>query len=255
MHDKPAEAVIFLENAIGDDPAYVKTWLYLGVVYEQLNRFDEAIAAYRRVLPAAGSLSANVANNLGNVYFKRGDIQMAEQFYSQAIGFDSVYSRAYLGRANTLIKAGNLRNAMSDYEQYLTLEPRTPQRSGIEQVIGLLREEFAAEERRKLLAEEEERRVAEELRIAEEIRQAEEIRVAEERRVAEEIRQAEELRIAEERRVAEELRAAEERRLAEERQRLLDAVSASLQAAADYSQSISSGAESVEGYHGEFELE
>jgi len=47
----------------------------------------------------------------------------------------------------------------------------------------------------------------------------------------------------------------EERRLAEERQRLLDSVSASLQSAADYSQSISSGAENVEGYEGEFELE
>jgi len=201
MQNKPAEALVFLENAAGEDPANITTWLYLGIVYEQLNRPDEAIAAYRRILPTAGNLSANVANNLGNVYFQRGNTELAEQYYTQAIGFNSVFSRAYLGRANTRIKAGNLRNALADYEQYLTLEPRSSQRAKIEQLLSIIRADFAAEERKKALAEE------------------------------------------------------EERRLAEERRKLLDSVSASLQSAADYSQGISSGAESVEGYQGEFELE
>ena len=201
MQNKPAQAAVFLENAVTDDSSNAAAWLYLGIAYEQLDRLDEAIATYRRVLPIAGNLSANIANNLGNVYFQKGNTEMAEQYYSQAIGFDSVYSRAYLGRANTRIKADNLINAVADYEQYLTLEPRSSQRPRIEQLVTLLRAEFAAEERRRILAEE------------------------------------------------------EERRLAEERQRLLESVSASLHSAADYSQGISSGAESVEGYEGEFELD
>jgi len=201
MQNKPAQAAVFLESAVTDEPSNAAAWLYLGIVYEQLNRLDEAIATYRRVLPVAGNLSANIANNLGNVYFHRGNTEMAEQYYTQAIGFDSVYSRAYLGRANARIKADNLKNAVADYEQYLTLEPRSSQRPRIEQLVTLLKAEFAAEERRRLLAEE------------------------------------------------------EERRLVEERQRLLEAVSASLHSAADYSQGISSGAESVEGYEGEFELD
>jgi len=201
MLNKPAEAVVFLENAIVDDPSNAVVWLYLGIVYEQLNRLDEAIATYRKVLPIAGNLSANVANNLGNVYFHRGNTEMAEQFYTQAISFDSVYSRAYLGRANTRIKAGNLRNAITDYEYYLSLEPRSSQKPKIEQLVTMIRTEFAAEERRRILAEE------------------------------------------------------EERRLAEERQRILESVSTSLSSVADHSQGISSGAESIEGYEGEFELE
>jgi len=201
MQNKPAEAAVFLENAVADDPAHALSWLYLGIVYEQLGKTDEAIATYRRVLPLAGNLSANVANNLGNVYFQKGNAEMAEQFYTQAIGLDAVYSKAYLGRANTRIKAGNLRNAVADYEQYLTLEPRSSQRARIEQLVTIIREEFAAEERKRLIAEEEARRAA------------------------------------------------------EEKQKLLDAVSASLQSAADASKGISSGAESVEGYEGEFELE
>jgi len=201
MYNKPSEALDFLVRALSDDPSNVTSYLYLGIVYEQLGMMDEAIAVYRRALPIAGSLSANVANNLGNVYFHRGNIDMAEQYYSQAIGFNSVFSSAYLGRANTRIRTGNLRNALTDYEYYLTLEPRSNQRGSIEQLVTLIHSEFAAEEMRKLIAEEEARRIA------------------------------------------------------EERQRLLDAVSASLQSVAESSQGISFGAESVEHYNGEFELD
>ena len=201
MQNKPSEALVFLENAVADEPSNVKAYLYLGIVYEQLGKSSEAIAVYKRVLPIAGNLSANVANNLGNVYFLIGDMTAAEQFYTQAIDFDSSFSKAWLGRANTRLKAGKLREAAADYEQYLLMVNNSSQRTKIEQLVNLIRAEAAAEERKKLLAEEEER-----------------------------VR-------------------------AEERQRLLDEVSASLQSAADGSQGISSGAESVEGYDGEFELQ
>lgn len=201
MQNKPSEALMYLENAVIDDPADTMASLYLGIVYEQLERSDEAIAVYRRALPIAGKLSANFANNLGNVYFQKENTELAEQYYTQALASDVVFSRAYLGRANTRLKSGDLRNAVSDYEQYLTLEPRSPQRSRIEQVIAMLRAEFAAEERRRFLAEE-----------------------------AERVR-------------------------AEERQRLLNDVSSSLQSAADSSQGMSFGAEDIEGYDAEFELE
>jgi tetratricopeptide (TPR) repeat protein len=201
MQNQPAQAAPFLESAIADYPSNALIYLYLGIVYEQLGRMDEAIAVYRRILPLAGSFSANIANNLGNVYFQRGNTDEAERFYTQAIGFDSVFSRAYLGRANTRVKAGNIQNAVADYEHYLTLEPRSSQRAIIEQLVNFIRAEAAAEETRRIIAEEERRRIA------------------------------------------------------EERQRLLDAVSSTLQSAADYSQGISSGAESVEQYEGEFVLD
>ena len=162
MQNKPAEAVTFLESAVVEDPANITANLYLGITYEQMGKTAEAITIYRRLLHIAGNMSANVANNLGNVYFQSGNNELAEQFYTQAIGFDSVYSRAYLGRANTRIRAGSLQNAVQDYEQYLTLEPGSSQRPKIEQLVGLIRTEAAAAEMRRIMAEEEERRLAEE---------------------------------------------------------------------------------------------
>jgi len=201
MRNQPSQAAPFLESAIAEDSSNAKAHLYLGVVYEQLGRMDEAIAVYRRILPSAGNLSANVANNLGNVYFQRGNNEEAERFYSQAIGFNSTFPSAYLGRANTRIKAGNLQNAITDYERYLVLAPTSSQRANIERLVSLIRTEAAAEETRRIFAAEEARRIA------------------------------------------------------EERERLLESVSASLQSAADSSKGISTGAEDVENYDGEFVLE
>jgi tetratricopeptide (TPR) repeat protein len=201
MQNKPREALVFLENAVADDPAHVRAFFYLGRVYEQLGRFDEAIAAYRKILPRAGAESARIAFNLGNAYFMKGNAVFADQFYTQAIGEDPVFAAAYLNRANTRVKTGSLKDAVVDYELYLSLEPLSPKKPEIERLIAFIREEFAAEERRKLLAEEAARAEA------------------------------------------------------ERRRRLLEEVSASLQSAADDSQGLSSGAEGVQDYDGEFELE
>jgi len=96
MQNKPIEAVNFLLNALSDDSSNPKTYLYLGIVYEQLGSHNDAVAVYRQALPIAGSFSANVANNLGNVYFQTGNNEMAEQFYSQAIGFNSAFPKRTL---------------------------------------------------------------------------------------------------------------------------------------------------------------
>ncbi|MDR1107218.1 MAG: tetratricopeptide repeat protein [Treponema sp.] len=201
MLNKPGEALAFLENAVADDPAHVRAFLYLGIVYQQLGRVDEAIAAYRKILPRGGGETARIAYNLGNAYYSRGNIVFADQFYSQAIETDPACAPAYLNRANARVKNGSLREALSDYEMYLTLEPRSPKRPQIEKLAAFIREEFAAEERRRLLAEEAARAEA------------------------------------------------------ERKQRLLEEVSSSLQAAADESRGLSAGAEDVQGYEGEFELE
>jgi len=162
MKNQPAQAENFLIRAISDDPANAIAYIYLGIVYEQIGRAEDAITIYRRILPSAGNFSANVANNLGNVYFQKGNIDTAEQYYTQAIGFDSRYPNAYLGRANTRIKTGNLKNAISDYEQYLKLDPSSSQRNKIEQLVNLIQTEAAAAEMKRIMAEEEARRVAEE---------------------------------------------------------------------------------------------
>jgi tetratricopeptide (TPR) repeat protein len=219
MANKPQEALGFLEAAIVQDPAQIRAYLYLGIIYQQLGRTDDAVAVYRKVLPRAGDEAARVAFNLGNIYFRTGNTEYAEEFYTKAVAADSAYGPAYLNRANLRVKKGELAEALPDYDLYLSLEPRSPKRPQIEQLCALIRAEFAAEERRRILAEEEAER--------ERVRAAAE---AERRRI-----------LAEEE--------------AERRRALLQELSASLQSAAEETRGASAGSEGVQGFDEEFEME
>jgi tetratricopeptide (TPR) repeat protein len=241
MANKPREALGVLEGVLIQDPGHVKASLYLGIIYQQLDRLDDAIAIYRKILPRAGNEAARVAFNLGNIYFRLDNDEYAEEFYTQALTLDPAYAPAYLNRGNLRIKKGELAEALPDYDLYLTLEPRSPQRAKIEQLCAQIRGEFAAAERRRVLAEEEAER--QRIRAAEEAERQRAIAAAE----------------AERRRIIAEEEAERQRKLAaeaeERRQALLREVSASLQSAAEETMGSSAGTEEVLGYDGEFELE
>jgi len=161
MQNKPEEALPFLEKAFADDEANREGALYLAMSYEQLERFDNAIAVYRKILPQAGDKTALVSCNLGNIYFRTGNNALAEQFYTQAIRADPSYAPAYLNRANTRVRNGALKDALPDYQRYLSLDPSSSQRSRIEKLAGLIQEIFAEAEIRRLLAQESSRADAE----------------------------------------------------------------------------------------------
>lgn len=163
LRNKPQDALAYLEKAVAEDPANTKAALYLGITYQQLGRTDDAIATLRKLLPRSGDQSALVAFNLGNVYFSKGSAAFAEQYYTQAIQADGNFSSAFLNRANARIKTGALKDAVSDYQTYLTLEPSSPKRPQIEKLLALIQDQFASEERQKAAQEaaakaEEERR-------------------------------------------------------------------------------------------------
>jgi len=154
MQNKPQEALRFLESAVSEDPAHVQAHLYLGIVYLQINRVDDAIALYGKILPNGGIETARIAYNLGNAYYVKGDSALARQYYTRAIEADPEYASAYLNRANALVKSGQLKDALPDYEVYLSLEPGSPKREQVVRLIAFIQDEFAAAERRRIMAEE-----------------------------------------------------------------------------------------------------
>jgi tetratricopeptide (TPR) repeat protein len=153
LRNKPQDALVFLESAVSENPGNVRAYLYLGIAYQQLNRLDEAIVLYRQLLPQAGPDTALIAYNLGNAYYAKGNITMAEDFYTQALEANPAYASAYLNRGNARLTRQALQDAIYDYEAYLTFQPGSAQRSRIEQLISVIRSEFAAIERRRIQAE------------------------------------------------------------------------------------------------------
>ncbi|MCL2093902.1 MAG: tetratricopeptide repeat protein [Treponema sp.] len=230
MQNRPQEALVHLEAVVAQDPAHVQAFLYLGISYLQLGRINDAISTYTAILPRGGSETARIAFNLGNAHFMNGSHDLALEAYTRTLQADPAYSAAYLNRGNTLVRTGDLNGALRDYEAYLRLEPNSPKRPEVMQLMAFIREEAVLAEERRAMAEEIARIAEQERLIAEETARAE-AELARQR--AEEAAQAE----------------AERRRL------LLLEVTQSLQSAAEDSQGLSAGFEDVQIYDGEFELE
>jgi tetratricopeptide (TPR) repeat protein len=153
LHNKPQEALAYLESAVAEDPGNIRAFLYLGVSYQQLKRLDEAIVVYRQALPKAGQDTALIAFNLGNIYYARNNIPQAEEFYTQSLAANPSYASAYLNRANARLSRQALQEAIADYESYLSLEPGSAKRGRVQQLILAIRADFATAERERILAE------------------------------------------------------------------------------------------------------
>lgn len=158
--DKPAQAAPLLEKAIQESGADERAWVYLGACYIQLGRLDEAAAVMRKGLPSAVRRKQDLYYNLGVVYALQGKNSFAVDMFGEAIAADSAYAPAYINRANARVNTKDYPGAVSDYRRFLDLEPTSPKRPQIEQIVKLL--ENSAAEAARLAAEAEAKRLADE---------------------------------------------------------------------------------------------
>ena len=145
VQNKPQDARPLLESALNDDPSNEKTYLYLGIIYQQLGQTDQAIDILKRGLSVATSNRELFFYNIGNDLFSGKDFAAAEEMYTSAVTANKNLADGYLNRANARMQLKNLDGALSDYTLYLQLAPQDPQRPAIEKLMALLRK--AAEDR------------------------------------------------------------------------------------------------------------
>jgi tetratricopeptide (TPR) repeat protein len=139
VQNKPRDAQPLLESALNDDPTNEKTYLYLGIIYQQLGDPQKAIDILKRGLDVATAHKDLFYYNMGNDYYTRNDFKSAEQVYGQALAANKSLSSCYLNRANARLQLKDFTGSLADYVLYLQLQPQDPQRPNIEKVIALLR--------------------------------------------------------------------------------------------------------------------
>jgi tetratricopeptide (TPR) repeat protein len=145
--NKPAEAATYLERAVLDQNVDERAWLYLALSYQQLGRLDEASATLRKGLGQATRFKALFYFDLGNLFVLQNKNTFAVDMFGQAIGADSAFASAYLNRANARLSVKDYAGARDDYGRYLELEPTSPQRPIIEEMIQHLTAGIAETER------------------------------------------------------------------------------------------------------------
>ncbi len=147
LDNKPREAEPVLNAALAEEPGNEKIYLYLGLVYEQLNDPERALQVLRRGLNLSGQYRDLMYLNMGNNYFRQERYNLAEEMYTRALEVNAGQASSYLNRANSRLRLGNFPGTVSDYTEYLRLDPGSPQRPQIERLLALLRGQLDAEAR------------------------------------------------------------------------------------------------------------
>ena len=147
LANNPVEAKPLLEEALNLDPLNELIYLYLATVYEQLNDFQNSFTYLKKGVAYASNKKYIFYYNMGNNLFSQGQNTLAEEMYTKAIIDNSLFSDTFLNRANARLNQQKYKAAILDYKQYLQLKPNSSQRPQIEEVIRLLQEMLAEEER------------------------------------------------------------------------------------------------------------
>jgi tetratricopeptide (TPR) repeat protein len=97
-------------------------WFELGQHYEEQERYEEAIDAYRKCL-ALSPRCPEAYFNLGNVLRELGDRDGAEQSFRMAIAQDPAFAPAWYNIADVQEQRGKLFEAIASLQAALTVSP------------------------------------------------------------------------------------------------------------------------------------
>ncbi len=118
----PAASVSALGEAIAASPDNARYRYMLGCSLEDLERFDEAIASYRKALELEPGM-AKAANNLGVLLEMRGDLGEALRQYKAAAAADAQLPQALSNLGNLYARLGDRGQALDWLRRALALAP------------------------------------------------------------------------------------------------------------------------------------
>lgn len=106
----------------------------VGIFYQNIGAFDEAVLAYQRALEVNPEHRISL-HNIAVISIFKGDYANAIEVFGKAIGVDVSYIEAYFGRAYAYEMIGEVIKAESDYRTCLMLDPSyQPAMDGLERL-------------------------------------------------------------------------------------------------------------------------
>ncbi len=117
-------AIQYYKNAIRIQANSAEAWYNLGIYYQDIQDWDNAIKTYTSLLQIdAHNKNANYNMGVINLLnFKKYDI--AINHFSNAIKMEPNYVQAYYGRAICLQSKGNVKAAAVDFQKCLDINPK-----------------------------------------------------------------------------------------------------------------------------------
>jgi tetratricopeptide (TPR) repeat protein len=117
------DAIEAYRDALHIDPTDAGVWNNLGNDYSNLNHYSDAIEAYRDAL-RIDPTDADVWHNLGFAYDKLNRYKEAIDAYRQAIRINPEHGAAWLGLGLTYYKLNRYNDAIDAYRQAIRINPK-----------------------------------------------------------------------------------------------------------------------------------
>lgn len=121
------EAIVHFKRALDLKPDYGEAINSLGNAYAGKEDWDQAIVYYKKVV---GDILYGTPHfgysNLGNAYYFKGDLELSEKYYQEALEAKPGFSRAFQGLARTYIAMGRIPEAVAKLEKAVRKSPDSP---------------------------------------------------------------------------------------------------------------------------------
>lgn len=119
------EALADCNKAVSLKDDYAEAFYYRARILFDMGEFHKAITDWEKAI-ALGRRDPNTFDWLGNAYSKVEEFAKAIASYNMATQLDPNYAAAHVNRAVIYEQQGKAREAMEDFERYLTLNPNNP---------------------------------------------------------------------------------------------------------------------------------
>ncbi len=115
-----ATTIVLVESFLVDNPNSQRAWIDLGQALAQLSRYDEAEAAFQKVIELAEESDCGpVFGEIGNLYRGRADVETATSWYQKQIDAEPNDATGLLYLGNLLMRQGDFESAKSAFESAL----------------------------------------------------------------------------------------------------------------------------------------
>jgi len=119
------EAIAAYRRVVAIDPSYAAAWNNLGLLLHRMGRYEEARRAYASALDQ-DPRCAEAAYNQGSLDEDCGDVETAIAHYRRALGLTPDYADAHFNLAAALARLGRNEEAARHWNRYLQLDAGSP---------------------------------------------------------------------------------------------------------------------------------
>lgn len=125
---KYAKAATYYKRAVASDPKNAEYHMRLGMSFDALEKFDDAISSYETALKYDYKDKYLVYNNLGVSYGKKKSLSLAIAAFQRSLNLNPKYVGALYNLGMAFFARGDKKNALRQFEKLKALDFDVAQR-------------------------------------------------------------------------------------------------------------------------------